>query len=281
MDERMRNDLLGESRTRQVCGGEEGAEAGGDPVAFARRMGFEADEVQASILRSTAKQGILNCTRQWGKSTVAGAKAIWQMVSKPACLVVVASPSKKQSAEMVLKISEMVAKAGLRARRDGVFEVSILLPNGSRLVGLPGREATVRGLSRASLVLIDEASRVSDEMYRALRPMLILERGSVWLMSTPWAKRGFFYEAWAYGGEAWERYSVKATECPRISAEALEEERKQWTAEEFQREFMAEFMRDEASAFDAELVEAAADSGVAPMELGITEFRKSLLKRVW
>ena len=95
MDERMRNDLLGESRTRQVCGGEEGAEAGGDPVEFARRMGFEADEVQASILRSTAKQGILNCTRQWGKSTVAGAKAIWQMVSKPACLVVVASPSKK------------------------------------------------------------------------------------------------------------------------------------------------------------------------------------------
>jgi hypothetical protein len=42
-----------------------------DAVEFARtQLGFEPDEKQEVVLRSDAKRGILNCTRQWGKSTV-------------------------------------------------------------------------------------------------------------------------------------------------------------------------------------------------------------------
>ncbi len=41
-----------------------------DPVEFAReRLGFEPDEAQKAVLRSDARRLILNCTRQWGKST--------------------------------------------------------------------------------------------------------------------------------------------------------------------------------------------------------------------
>ena len=61
---------------------------------------------------------------------------------------------------------------GMRVRGDGQNEVSILLPNGSRIVGLPGREATVRGFSGVSLVVVDEASRVPDAVYGAVTPML-------------------------------------------------------------------------------------------------------------
>ena len=43
------------------------------------------------------------------------------------------------------------------------------LPNGSRIVGLPGREATGRGVSAVNLLLTDEAARVSDELYNAVR----------------------------------------------------------------------------------------------------------------
>ena len=52
--------------------------------------------------------------------------------------------------------------------------------------------SALRGLPRASLVLIDEASLASDEMYQALRSMPAMERGSIWLMSTPWPTRGSF-----------------------------------------------------------------------------------------
>ena len=116
-------------------------------------------------------------------------------------------------------------RLGMRARGDGHNELSIAFPNGSRIVGLPENETTIRGFSAVSLLLIDEASRVKDEIYRAMRPTLAVDDGDLWLMSTPNGKRGFFWEEWERGGEEWERISVPATECPRISARVLEEER--------------------------------------------------------
>ena len=75
-----------------------------------------------------------------------------------------------------------------------------LLPNGSRIVGVPGNAETVRGFSGVSMVLVDEAARVKDEMFVALEPMLAVGEGDMWLMSTPKGRSGFFYEAWEYGG---------------------------------------------------------------------------------
>ena len=50
--------------------------------------------------------------------------------------------------------------------KRGSFSLSSL-PNGSRIVGLPGKEANIRGYS-ANLLIIDEASRVPDDLYKAL-----------------------------------------------------------------------------------------------------------------
>lgn len=48
---------------------------------------------------------------------------------------------------------------------DGRNKISLLLPNESRIVGLPSREMTVRGFSAVSLLIIDEAARVPDMMF--------------------------------------------------------------------------------------------------------------------
>src|SRR5689334_12316697 len=88
-------------------------------VEFARgKLGFEPDERQAGVLASTAKRGILNCTRQWGKSTVAGIKAIHRAYTQPRSLVVVASPTERQSAEFVRKASEFVRRLDIAPRGD-------------------------------------------------------------------------------------------------------------------------------------------------------------------
>jgi hypothetical protein len=182
-------------------------------VEFAREaLGFEPDERQAEVLRSTAKRGILNCTRQWGKSTVAGIKALHRAHTRPGVLVIVASPTERQSGEFLRKAEVLLASTGVRPRGDGKNPLSLLLPNGSRIVGLPGTEGTVRGFSSVSLMVIDEAARVPDEVYKALRPMLAVEDGDLWLLSTPAGKQGFFYENWEHGGEEWERVTVRATE---------------------------------------------------------------------
>jgi len=52
-------------------------------------------------------------------------------------------------------------------------------------VGLPGSEATIRGFSAVALLRVDQAARVSDDLYVAIRPMLAVSGGKLWLMSTP------------------------------------------------------------------------------------------------
>ncbi len=95
--------------------------------------------------------------------------------------------------------------------------ISLAFGNGSRLVGLPGNESTVRGFSAVSLLLVDEAARVSEDLYLAVRPMLAVTDGAMWLMSTPFGKRGFFWEAWERGGAEWLRVRVPATDVRESS----------------------------------------------------------------
>jgi hypothetical protein len=191
--------------------------------------------------------------------------AVHRAYTRAGSLVLVASPTERQSAEFLRKAAGMLLQLGIAPRGDGDNAISLALPNGSRLVGLPGVEGTVRGFSAVSLLLVDEAARVTDAMYKALRPMLAVGRGDLWLMSTPWGRRGFFYDNWAHGGEEWARVSVPATECPRIDAAFLEEERAQMGNSWFRQEYMCEFMDGGAGVFDLDLVEQALDDGVTPL----------------
>jgi hypothetical protein len=110
-------------------------------------------------------------------------------------------------------------------------------------------------------LLIDEAARVRDETYLAMRPMLAVGRGDLWLLSTPFGKRGFFYENWEGGGEDWVRTTVPATECARISGKFLEEERRQLGDLWFRQEYLCEFVEDGRQMFDSELVREALEDG--------------------
>jgi hypothetical protein len=230
-----------------------------------KRLGIEPDEQQIQVLTSEAKRGILNCSRQWGKSTMAAAKAVHRVYTRRKQLVLVASPTRRQSAELVMKAEEMLVRLGVTLRGDGINSPSLVLPNGSRIVGLPSLPGKLRAFSAVSLLLIDEAAQVEDSLYRALRPMLAVSDGDLWMMSTPYGKRGFFYESWAHGRANWARVSVPATECPRIPKEFLEEERAELGSLYFQQEYMCEFVDSGAGVFGRDLVERALDDEIAPL----------------
>ena len=222
-----------------------------DACIFVRqRLGFTPDPHQARVLRSDAIRGLLNCTRQWGKSTVTAAKAVHHAFAYPGSLVLVVSPSLRQSGEFVRKAAAFLERLRVNPRGDGLNEISLLLPNKSRIVGLPAREDTVRGFSQPGLIVIDEAARVPDDMLAAVRPMLATCDGPLWLMSTPRGKRGFFWEAWSGStGEPWTRISVPATECPRISRAFLDRERLANGDRTFRQEYMCEFVAAEGQLF--------------------------------
>jgi Terminase large subunit, T4likevirus-type, N-terminal len=232
-----------------------------------RELGFEPDAAQERVIDSAGRRLALNCTRQWGKSTVTAAKAVYQAQTTPGSLTLVVSPSARQSGELVRKAEAFARKLKIRPKGDGDNEISLAFPNGSRLVGLPGNEATVRGFSAVSLLAIDEASRVSDDLYLALRPMLAVSAGTLWLMSTPYGKRGFFHEVWEHGGSEWERVRVPASECARIPGTFLEEERKSMGERWFRQEYLCEFVDSVSGVFDRDLVESAITAEVQPLEI--------------
>src|SRR5205807_666528 len=117
----------------------------------------------------------------------------------------------------------------------------LCLTNFSRIVCLPCKEETIRGYSRVSLLVIDEAARVPDDLYRAVRPMLAVSNGRLICLSTPYGKRGFFHQAWANGGADWARIEVPAERISRITPEFLAGERRALGASWFRQEYGCSF----------------------------------------
>jgi hypothetical protein len=239
-----------------------------DPVLFAREaLGFHPDSTQARVLRSNRPRLLLNCTRQFGKSTTAAVLALHRAQYRPNSLVVVASPSQRQSNELLRKITMFLSKLAAAPEKLEENQFSLQLRNGSRIVALPGKEATVRGFSGVDLIVEDEASRVDDGMYRALRPMIAISAGRLILLSTPFGARGHFFEEWANGGSAWERIEVKATDCGRIPPKFLAEELKSLGERAFRAEYLCEFVETQDNVFSRELVMKAVSADVKPLFL--------------
>jgi hypothetical protein len=230
-----------------------------------QNLGFQPDAAQERVLTTQSARVVMNCTRQWGKSTVTAAKAVHQASTVAKSLTLVVSPSALQTGEFLRKAAELCGSWGCSEGRRGQRK-SLSLPNRSRIVGVPGNEATVRGFSAVSLLLVDEVARVDDDMYLAVRPMLAVSHGALWLMSTPFGKRGFFYETWAEGGNEWERVRVPAEECPRIERGFLEEERRTLGERWYRQEYQCEFVDSVSGIFDRELVERAITKDVKPLE---------------
>lgn len=237
-----------------------------DPVVFATRAGIEPDEWQKDVLRSHASRVLLNCSRQVGKSTVTALVSLHTALYEPNSLILLLSPSLRQSAELFRTVSRVWVALGESVPAKAESSLRLELENGSRIVSLPASEATVRGFAGVALLVIDEASRVSDELYFSTRPMLAASGGRLIALSTPYGSRGFFYDAW-HSGDDWERYRVPASECPRISAEFLAEERRSMGEWWYQQEYECTFLDGETQAFRREDVDNAFADDIEQWEL--------------
>ena len=143
--------------------------------------------------------------------------------------------------------------------------MSFTLSNGSRVVSLPGSSETVRGFSAPRLVIEDEAAFVEDGVYGAVRPMLAVSGGRLILMSTPYGKRGHFFEAWKDGGPDWLKIEVTALQCPRISEAFLEKERREIGDLWFRQEYGCEFLETVDQVFRYDDIQRALSDEVAPL----------------
>jgi hypothetical protein len=238
-----------------------------DGVAFARAAGYaDLDTWQATLMRSPQQQLILNCSRQAGKSTVSSLLALHTALYRAEALVLLLAPALRQSQELFRKVRH--GYASLTYRPTEIAEESALrleFTNGSRIVCLPGKEQTIRGFSGVSLLVVDEASRVADELYQAVRPMLAVSGGRIILLSTPFGKRGFFHHEWTEGGPDWQRVMIKASDVPRIPRDWLEQERRSIGEWWYQQEYECQFVETTDAVFRHVDIYGAISGDVHPL----------------
>lgn len=230
-----------------------------DPVAFAiDRLRWRPDPWQAGMLRSRSRKQILNCARQSGKSTSTAVLALHTAIYQPGALILLIAPAQRQSRELFAKVTDFLALLEPAQVLSEDNKLSCTLQNTSRIVSLPGDPKTVRGFSAPALVIEDEAAQVDDAMTAAIRPMLAVSNGRLILMSTPFGRRGHFFEAWTNGSDDdWDRIEIKATECPRISPEFLAGELKALGPMLYAQEYECQFVDSNTSAFSSALIEQA------------------------
>lgn len=174
-------------------------------------------------------------------------------------LILLLSPTLRQSGELfrdkVLPLFRALPREVGATRRETALTLE--LANGSRILSLPGEEGTTRGYSGVALLIVDEAARVPDALYYAIRPMLAVSGGALVCLSSAYARQGFFFDAWTQGGPEWERIQIMATECPRIDAAFLAEERLALGERIFKREYGCVFSAADDAVFAPEAIDAA------------------------
>jgi hypothetical protein len=195
---------------------------------------------------------------------MSGVIALHRALYFPGSLVLCLAPSERQSKELFAKVSDSYRRLRGTPAPASDRKLGMHLPNGSRIEALPGSEKTVRGFSGTSLLIVDEAARVDDELYYAVRPMLAVSGGSLMMLTTPYGKRGAFYEEWT-GPREWDRYEVPARECPRITPAFLEEERAALPSYVYRQEYECSFEETEDQIFTHEMVQAAVTPDVKPL----------------
>jgi hypothetical protein len=228
-----------------------------DPVAWARdRLSLDPDPWQAEIIGSRREQRLILASRQLGKSWTTAVRACHEMLYRAPAMILLASPSEAQSQELFRKLIGFWSGLPDAPRAVKENETELELENGSRVIAVPGSEKTVRSKSAVTLLIIDEASRIDDSLIAAVTPMLATTDGDLIALTTPFGKRGWFYEQWIEG-DGYQRTKRTALDCPRISQAFLQKEKKRLGPLMYAQEYMCEWIDSGTSAFASEMIAMA------------------------
>lgn len=259
---RSRRSPRGNPFAADLASGIEAMRLAGNPEALAAKAGLIPDPWQLRVLRSVAAVLLVCCTRQAGKSTIVAVVIIAELLL-PGRTVVIVAPTERQSKELYRKVLAFWRRLGKPVGHVVVNRTSLELVNESRLLALPGKGDTIRGVSSVNLLVAEEAALVPDELMNAVSPMLAVSGGRMLAPGTPYGKRGWWYTRWHESPDedpGVERIEVKATEIPRIPAAFLA--REQRFNPLYLQEYMCVFMDDERQAFRTEDIEAAQVEGL-------------------
>lgn len=267
-----------------------------DPIYFMQQIyGITPEPWQEMFLKDQDSSRILIVSnRQGGKSTFSAGAVLYNSIFYPNRLSIIIAPGHRQSKETFRKIRYGYEKARkfCGCVTSNTSELELL--NGSRIIALPGDKAgeRLRGYSAAHLIIIEEASRVPDEAYKAIKPVIaasVKGSGKILAISTPFGQRGFFYKRFIENND-WTKYFVTAKreyldtsnkvidynplldknkifESERLTKEYIEEEIRENGIKWVRQEYYCEFTSSESQVFSHELILKAFSNKVKAWDL--------------
>jgi hypothetical protein len=132
----------------------------------------------------------------------------------------------------------------------------------TKAVGVYGLGAL--GLT-ADVVVPDECAYLSESLWQSITPILFSTGGELWLLSTPNAKAGYFYEAYTNPSMGFKTFHVSSEEVAEKRPEPqrsimlayLEREKARMTKLEYATQYLAQFAEEVNSLFPEELIKNA------------------------
>lgn len=271
-------------------------------------IGFKLFDWQRAVLDDPCKRICIDGARQGGKSTIMAGVCCHHAKYNPKSLSVILTPSLKQSNEDIIKIREFMDHDSEYPKRikDG-GDGEIVLANKSRILVVTASDDAARGFSAPGIVLFDEASRIDDSVFKAVKPMLTgCKRSRIYEISTPNGKKGFFYGHFTGKSKRWSRYLVRggydAVVGPQgipiviptqfkpdtdqykffISPRHLDEDEQmenlesiEYDIRNYNQEYGCEFVTAENQAFDQNLIDSLFGSSIPkeemPEQIGIRD----------
>jgi hypothetical protein len=236
-----------------------------NPVEMMKYLDMTPDSWQERFLTSRSDRVLACCARQTGKSTCLSIIALATMLRHPGALILIAAPVGRQSSESYQKLIMYYRQTGRVVPPTRELRTELVLATGSRCVSLPGDPASIRGYSKVHTIIIDECAQVDDTLPGTLLPMLAMSRGRCIIASTPFGKRGWFYEQMYHGGDVWDRHVARAEDCPRYDRAFIEQSRKLLGERWCNQEFSCEFVDSIGSVFRSEDVMRAFSPSVVAL----------------
>lgn len=243
-----------------------------DPTLTMTAAGITPDPWQADLLKCQARQIAVLCTRRAGKSHTAAARVLSRCLTRPRFHTLVFSPTEDQSKEFLNYVRGMNEDLGCPVPlvRESLTELA--WANGSVVKAKPDSPRGSRGFT-PDLVVVDEGAQVSDELYLSIKPMMVLGKAEMMILSTPFGKLGWFFDIWddAKKLSRWEQFRITAMDCPRIDPLVLEEHRATMPPRWFDQEYMTVFNDAVDAVFGKQVIESAVkdEDAFLPFDLGM------------
>ena len=231
------------------------------------KIPFTLDKWQKEVL--AAEGNLCICSgRQVGKSQIIAIKTAEYIANNPNKKVLVISITEDQAMNMLQKIMLYLFdnyKKDIAKGKHKPTKHKVRLVNGAecitKAVGQYG--LGVLGMT-VDIIVPDECAYLPEAIWTSITPMLLTTGGKLWLLSTPNARQGYFYEAYTNPEMGFKTFHVNSEEVAAqrpepqraIMLDYLKREKERMTELHYAQQYLAQFLEELNQLFPDDLIDS-------------------------